>query len=106
MELKEFVSQTLLQIVEGVKIAQATDTGTNVEIAQRGDFGSIEFDVAITTTDSVEGKGGAGIFVAGISLGAQAKGEVTNQTYSHIKFNIPLVLPYDEESAKKRSGNW
>ncbi len=30
MELKEFISQTLLQIIEGIKQVQEADTGTNM----------------------------------------------------------------------------
>jgi len=104
MELKEFVSETLLQIIEGVKIAQSTNTGTNVQIAPGGNYGKIEFDVAITTTDTTEAKAGVGIFVAGVSLGAQAKGGISNQTLSHIKFDIPLILPYLPD--KRESNNW
>lgn len=97
MELKEFVSQTLIQIIEGIKIAQNHSTETNADIASGGVYEKIEFDVAVTTTDTTEARVGAGIFVAAVSLGAQAKGGVTNQTLSHIRFSVPMYLPYEEK---------
>ncbi|MFZ3079680.1 MAG: hypothetical protein WA109_08340 [Bellilinea sp.] len=103
MELKEFVSETLTQIIDGVKIAQTQASETNAVIARDGDYVKVEFDVAITTTDVTEGKVGAGIFVASINLGGQARGEISNQTLSHIMFSIPLYLPYIE---KPNSHNW
>lgn len=103
MELNQFVSETIIQIINGVNKAQSTSKGTGALVAPQryGDGGYfyirkievIEFDVAITTTDTTEGKAGAGIFVAGISLGGQAREEVSNQTLSRIKFNVPIFLP-------------
>jgi len=102
MELQEFITETLIQIVNGVKAAQNLVKDSTAIIAPHGYLGgvqyrremqSIEFDVAITTTDTTEAKAGAGVFVAGISLGGQARGEASNQTLSRIKFKVPIYLP-------------
>jgi len=111
MELKEFISETLIQVIDGVKIAQQYSKDNGALIAPNGDsylvdslgktikvsfnydVQNVEFDVAITTSESSGGKGGAGVFVAGISLGAQVKTETVDQTLSHLKFTVPVCLP-------------
>lgn len=105
MELKQFISETLIQIIEGVADVQelarrkgalvspdvnSPDSGS-ILINPRGQL--IEFDVAITTSENIEGIVKAGVFVGGFGLGSQGKGESQSQTLSHIKFSIPLYLP-------------
>jgi hypothetical protein len=53
----------------------------------------IEFDVAVTATEGTETKGGIGIMVGSIGLGAQGKSDRENTSVSRIRFRIPLVLP-------------
>ncbi|MFA5838077.1 MAG: hypothetical protein WC837_14125 [Bellilinea sp.] len=106
MELKEFIAETLIQIIDGVSTAQIHAQNNSSMVAPSGKINGfefywdkylVEFDVAITTTDSTEGKVGTGIFVAGFTFGGQAKGEISNQTFSHIKFSIPIFLPPQKE---------
>lgn len=111
MELKEFVSETLTQIIEGVNAAQEKAKDTKAIIAPdtinfgnmryRREVDYIDFDVAITTTDTTEGKTGAGIFIAPISIGGQVRGEISNQTLSHIKFRVPILLQSVADDLKK-----
>ncbi|MFZ3080730.1 MAG: hypothetical protein WA109_13700 [Bellilinea sp.] len=110
MELKEFVAESIIQLIEGVKLAQVHAEDNNALVAPRGNqkeinFGwkpqNIEFDVAVTTTDTAEGTGGAGIFVAALTLGGKVKGEISNQTLSHIKFTIPIYLQPQATSRTK-----
>ena len=104
MELKEFVNQALVQIIQGVIEAQKFAHENGALVAPGMDtkisdiyFGlhehKVEFDVAISTSDSIEGKVGAGLFVAGVTLGGQGTAEQANQTISHIKFSVPLYYP-------------
>ncbi len=113
MELKEFVSQALIELMEGIIIAQKhavncdaiispnTETRLKTKLGVIDGFewesNNIEFDVAISTSDNLEGKVGAGIFVAPFSLGGQTKGELYNQTVSRLKFSIPIFLPGQKE---------
>ena len=86
MELKDFVSETLKQIMDGVKMApeKAEEMGGAINPRSKMDvengiiMGPIErvvrlvnFDVAISTSDASRAKGGAGVFVGEIGIGAR-----------------------------------
>jgi hypothetical protein len=104
MELKEFVSSGLLEIINGVKEARDKGGKTAEGIASKDRFkidklppslfqdnsGAvftvIEFDVAVTASSKTEGS--AGIKVVGINLGGSA--DLANSTTSRIKFAVPL----------------
>ena len=114
MELKEFVSGTIKQIIDGVIEAQEyaetkgaivnpeifihADDSNNLKMTttDRG-FHSyiqiIDFDVAVTSTEGEQEKAGLGIFVAPITVGAQGKFDYTNTVANRIKFSIPVMLP-------------
>jgi hypothetical protein len=116
MELKDFVSETLRQIIAGVRDAQAyaADQGAKVvpeHITFRTDQGLqmwdkrdgtpvqiIEFDVGVTTTEGTATKGGIGVLVGAIGLGSQGQSNSSNQLASRIKFSIPIGLPKQVES--------
>lgn len=116
MELKQFVSETMKQIIDGVIDAQkyAKDVDAKVNPYERGwNFGAnssflkdgmgfygqiLEFDVAVTTTEGDQVKGGAGIFVGPVALGTQGQAESQNSTISRIKFSVPIVFPYQKQS--------
>lgn len=113
MDLEEFVSGTLTQIVKGVVKAQDALTGTGALInpsahylntkesapAIRDEKGflhqvrEVEFDVAVTVGDVQAANAGAGIQVFGAKIGA--RGEVTyeNSTVSRVKFVVPIAFP-------------
>ena len=111
MKLKDFVAETLKEIVDGVLEAQDyyIDKGGSVnskDITFKSDQGVmmydretyqpaqlIEFDVAITATEGTETKGGIGVFVGAIGLGSQGKSDTSNSSSSRIKFSIPIFLP-------------
>lgn len=114
MELKDFIQQTLLQIIQGVSSAQHDPSvgvakinptehmrggdklldnslysvGQHLQLAQM-----VEFDVAVTAEEGKGTKGGVGIMVGTIGLGAQGQSEARNTTENRIKFKIPLMLP-------------
>ena len=97
MELKKFIAQTLLDIVQGVEDAQekAAEEGTAGRIAPysttdttRG-VREIDFDVAITSAEGAEA--GAGISVVGI--GAKGSLSTERSNVSRIKFSVPITLP-------------
>jgi hypothetical protein len=111
MQLEEFISATFKQLIDGVMSAQeyATQKGACVNPAAtafRTDQGmrlwdrndvapiaEVEFDVAVTATEGKESKGGIGIFVGSVGVGAQGRSDVTNQSISRIRFSLPLKLP-------------
>jgi hypothetical protein len=114
MELREFVSASLLQIVQGV-----ADSAT--EISRLGGAVSpafhpnptnnllgrlksdastpvyaVEFDVAVVASSTMGAEGGAKLQVATIlSIGGKGSGSEKDETTSRIKFSVPLSLPVD-----------
>jgi hypothetical protein len=111
MKLKDFVAETLKEIVDGVVEAQEyykakggsvnsssitfrTDQGLQMWDSENGQpVQQIEFDVAVTTTEGKETKGGIGVFVGPVGLGSQGKSDATNSSSSRIKFSVPILLP-------------
>ena len=113
MELKDFVSETLVQIIEGVKDAQSkvvdTEGGSvNPEYSQTprphtiSRYGKIiqdvEFDVALSVSEGTESKGGIGVVAGVFALGSQGQSNAENASFSRIKFHVPMVLPYGKEN--------
>ena len=73
MDLKEFTKETLIQIVQGVE--------------------EVNFDVAVTASETDGTKGGGGIKVAQILHGGIETSKSTeNQSISRVRFSLPLVL--------------
>lgn len=115
MKLQEFVSETLREIIAGVKDAQAYARDNDAEVNPSDEslpgertpytdtqvggrrvllpIKDIEFDVAVTSTDKSETQAGAGIFVAALSIGVKDKSDTLNSCVSRIRFSVPIVLP-------------
>jgi hypothetical protein len=114
MELKDFVAVTLKQIVDGVIEAQdyartrgahvsplalpmRDSTGKILQVKNREDAArDIEFDVAVTTCDGTQTKGGVGIVVGPVALGSQGQSKGEREQTSRIRFCIPVILPMDK----------
>lgn len=99
MELKEFISKTLKQIVDGVIDAQdyVKNGKSNAVISPRNSFSTtpfIDFDIAVTSDESESTTAGAGITVVSIF---KAKGEMETgnreQNISRVRFKVPIRLP-------------
>lgn len=97
MNLQDFIKETLVEIMQGVRDAQqeigantsgepATVTGT---IVGSNVLQQVDFDVAVTTTS--ESGGGAKVSVLGI--GAGMDGKSSTEAVSRIKFSVPIKLP-------------
>lgn len=116
MEIKEFIKESLLQIVDGINEA-------NDELHEKGayipseklvgdgvlftvdknnethNFIKVDFDVAVTVSQSDSSKIGGGISIASfINAGCSAEDVAASQSVSRIKYMIPLALP---ENLKK-----
>lgn len=112
MELKDFVRETLVQIAEGVSEAQKalvdSDAEVNPSVSRRFDVKSsnygdstsgkpiflVDFDVAVTATEGTQTKGGIGVVAGVLALGSQGQSSAANSSVSHIKFMVPMALPY------------
>lgn len=110
MDLKTFISSSLVQIVEGVQDAQRQAPGLiNPALAQeQGSLEKmkvltsragkpvrdVEFDVAVTIAKEGEAKAEIGVVAAWLgkaSAGASVKD--TDQAVSRLKFIVPVALP-------------
>jgi hypothetical protein len=116
VELKEFVSEALANVIQGVLDAQSTlgDNGKyiNPELStgqgSLEDQGrlvsihgqlvqSVEFDVAVTVTSGKGTKGGIGVVAGVFALGSQGQSTSENTAVSRLKFTVPLTLPYGDK---------
>lgn len=97
MELREFIAKTLQQIIDGVSDVQeyAGERGGIIGDHPRNSprTQNVEFDVAVTTQDGTQAKGGAGLFVGPVGIGTNLGSDRSNQSVSRIKFSVPLFLP-------------
>lgn len=118
VELKDFVSESLKQIIDGISSAQGFAEGKNASVNPAGIIHMkdnyyivdrddpeiqspipqfIEFDVAVTVSEGTEAKAGIGVFAGAVGLGTQGKAEDANITVSRIKFSVPILLPQQHQ---------
>jgi hypothetical protein len=117
MQLQEFVTGSIVQIVKGIEdaVEQLKDTNAIVSPGtallshkdyQAADYfyaptsnrscrlmHKVEFDVAVYATEGKETKGGIGVMVGAIALGSQGKSDTSSSSQSRLKFSVPMVLP-------------
>ena len=102
MELHEFISETLVHIQRGVQraIEQTADLAgvINPVFEQFGGYSNdhrekVEFDIAVTASESSRKEGSAGIRV--LEIGASGKGEkgVEKSHVTRIRFSVPIIPP-------------
>jgi hypothetical protein len=128
MDLKEFVAQTLIQIVEGVSDAaprlealgafvnpadmsqslRGSTYAPSVTIPGQGQYARVvqrvEFDVAVVVKENAQAKGGVGVGILSVvSLGGSKETTTSQESNSRIKFGVPITLPlhYGTPGAEK-----
>lgn len=111
--LKDFVAETLAQIISGIRAAQKTDDGDHIcpqGIRIGADHAPkkyldtstghlvqmIDFDVAVTVSEASSVEGGIGISVIPLKLGAKGETESENSAVSRVRFSVPLAMPEAE----------
>ena len=98
MELKDFVRDTLLDIVQGVKEAQDV-CGVKGAIISPRNVQMVEFQVVLgeeqNEKSDVSGKGSISAVLAhvGIDIGMSKKIEEGNNNQTVIKFSVAVILP-------------
>jgi len=111
MELKDFVKETLSQIVSGIHSAQLSvgSMGAIVNpkaITQRegilyladgtSDLRTVQmvdFEVSLTHTQDDEARGGIAVLFGAIGIGAQGKTETGSSAVNRVKFSVPVRFP-------------
>jgi hypothetical protein len=113
MKLDEFITSSLKSIVKGIKDSQEdckqngalinphigkwdmekieTQYVKDEEGARR--ISKVDFDIAVTASNSSETGGGAGINVYAMKLGGKISDTEKNETVSRIKFDVNIVFP-------------
>lgn len=111
MDLKDFVKNTLVQIVDGVleaedelreKGASANPVGGYFDQKQVGGRNwthkdgvteTVNFDVALTNSEKEGTSGGIGVLLGSINLGAKGQTEEVVTSVTRIKFSVQILLP-------------
>jgi hypothetical protein len=116
MELEEFVSESLTQVLKGVMTAKSSNRGNGCEVnpaltLSSGDVYKgklpdeitvsaegktvimVNFDVAVTVTQGTGTKGGIGIASGILNLGSSGQSDKTNSSVSRLQFKVPVALP-------------
>lgn len=107
MELKEFIEEALLDIVNGVKNAQQKATESGAIISPRHINGHndarinnkdhawhfVNFNIVLTAGQDKENKKGIGVFLPYIAAGTTAKNNFQTTVATTISFSIPLIYP-------------
>lgn len=107
MELREFVSDTLKQIIDGVASASiyAAEKGATVNprlgrpvegfatLSEGSVLQKVDFDVAVTTSEGATTTGGVGVFVGPVALGSKGQSNERDASFSRIKFFVVVKLP-------------
>ncbi|HEY0681070.1 MAG TPA: hypothetical protein VGD45_01940 [Steroidobacter sp.] len=121
MELKEFIRETLSQIVSGVEAAQleVREAGGFVnpahragkQEAEKSHFGVltsgqniflVHFDVTVSVVEGTETDGRARLNVAGfLNLGTGGQSTASSTATNRISFKVPLAMPVDTVSAEE-----
>ena len=107
MELQQFITESLKQIVGGVVDAQqfVKEKGGSINPSVSGlpnrswdertctHVQEVEFDVAVTATEGTETKAGIGVVTAFLALGSQGKTDKSNVALTRLRFIVPIALP-------------
>ena len=90
MELKEFVSKALKDIIDGVEDVRS-ESVRDLFLNKTDQSRTVEFDIAVTAEDVVTGKAEAGIKVLSLGgFGGDVSTETKNSTVSRIKFGVHI----------------
>jgi hypothetical protein len=92
MELQEFVEKALTEINSAVKAS--IDSG--IEVPQIFGGSTVEFDVAVTFSESTskEGKGGIKVYNIGAEGGASSTS--SKESVTRLKFTLPIRYPFTQ----------
>ncbi len=108
MELKDFIKQTIVQIVDGVVEAQSSirDKGANINPVNfrftkdgqqnHSKFAipqDIVFDIGLTSSEKNGSSEGIGVFLGTINLGKKSEDVAETVAVTKVKFTVPLALP-------------
>jgi hypothetical protein len=114
MELKEFIENVFVNLVDGVKAAQlyaaknnakvapsasssTTEKGNKINISYHPGIKEIEFEVVLGQTKTEDSTTGIGVFLHGLGMGATDEKGIKNYENTKIRFSIPFIFPVYED---------
>jgi uncharacterized protein with GYD domain len=121
MHLDDFVSQSIIQITQGVLAAQKElestgaavnplmrkvenhDAAAVAEMRAGETVSTIRFDVAVSASSGQEAKGGIGVVSGVFNLGSAGKSEHLSETISRIQFSIPIIFPIHRKQVRTQN---
>lgn len=107
MELKDFIAETLKQLISGIQEAQtyAKECGAAInprsqprgnewhDLASGTVVQSVEFDIAVTETSGKETKGGLAGSIAVFAAGTAGTSQNETSSFNRLRFVIPIQYP-------------
>jgi len=105
MEVKEFINETISQILDSVDELNVKYADKGASIASLGDYKynglwrknyvtDVDFDIALEViTDKETGKGGRLGIASVLSGGIESTSKQQNQSVSKVHFTLPVVFP-------------
>lgn len=114
MQLKEFVQETIEQIVEGVADSKESAEKHGAQVnppyvsyykeGKRSTYNeampqNVEFDVGLTSTLSDGSAEGIGVFLGSVNLGKRNQTSFEDVAITKVRFVVPVVLPATDTSA-------
>ncbi|MEE9131239.1 MAG: hypothetical protein V3T84_14560 [Phycisphaerales bacterium] len=112
MELQEFITESLTQILTGVKAAEerAGEHGGVINPRVRSPGGdkrpvivsgtglrpaeTVHFDVAVTVVEGTQAKAGIGVVAGVFGIGAKGSSTAESSSISRLKFSVPIAFPF------------
>ncbi|DBA54912.1 MULTISPECIES: hypothetical protein [Porphyromonas] len=122
MELKDFIKETILQIIAGVKNAQEEviqfgayvspmfiksdrlDTIVTTDGSKDVNVEVVNFDISVTESSSETGTKEGKIGISVIRAGGKNEKETENVSVNRISFSVPIVLPGQAFTKTKQVG--
>jgi len=119
MDLKEFVQQTITEIVKGIASSQeeiepfggivnppvmgngSTAAEQNFVRTAVGAASVFNFDIALTATEGKDTKAGISVVSGLANLGAGGNSNSENSSVSRIQFSVPVALPKSGKKGKE-----
>ena len=105
MNLDDFISESLSQVMKGIDNAQKNlSTGNpligyiNPKWGEEKDHASytaeVTFDIAISVTEQKESEGKVGVKVVALEIGGGKEVSIENSRVSRISFKVPVYFPH------------
>ena len=61
----------------------------------------VEFDIEVSTAESSEERGGFGIFVGALGVGARTRKDESSGSAGRIRFKVHLAMPVQKQEREK-----